>query len=386
MIFDPNKPYNDLPDLPRSADIETRAVLKACIEARAQLAKLDSEAAQLPNPSILIGSLTIFEARDSSAIENIVTTDDALFKQVQLDEVAADPATKEALRYRHALFQGFKSLRERPITTRTAVDTCRLIKGTEIDIRKIPGTTLTNRGTGEVIYTPPVGEEIIRQKLANWETFLHEQTDIDPLVCLALQHYQFEAIHPFPDGNGRTGRIINILYLIEQKLLKLPIIYLSREILNSRDTYYRLLIEVTRNGRWDLWIEYMLRIVTASALRSSLKVNEIRMLMLHTEQYIREMQKKLHSRELMDVLFAQPYCRIANLIDADIAKRQSASTYLKALTEIGILEEVKVGRDKLFVHKKLHEILTSDGRQIRTYPTKSVMLGDLLFPPLPPTL
>ena len=208
-MFDPTKPFNDLPDLPPSIELETKSVLKACITARAELAKLDAEAVQLPNPSILIATSMIFEARDSSAIENIVTTDDALFKQSELDEATADPATKEALRYRNALFQGYKSLSKLPISTRTAIEACGLIKGTEIGIRKVPGTTLRNSATGEVIYTPPVGEDDIRKKLANWEKFIHEPTDLDPLVRLAVQHYQFEAIHPFSDGNGRTGRIIN---------------------------------------------------------------------------------------------------------------------------------------------------------------------------------
>lgn len=383
MLFHPTKPYNDLPDLPPPVEVETKAVLKACIEARAALARLNAEAQLLPNPSILINSITLLEAKDSSEIENIVTTEDELFRQAQLGDARGDPATKEALRYRTALFEGFESLAERPICTATAVRICRTLKGADIDVRKTPGTTLKNDMTGEVIYTPPIGEDVLRSKLANWERFIHEATGLDPLVRLAIQHYQFEAIHPFSDGNGRTGRVLNILFLIEQKLLALPIIYLSREILKTRNDYYDGLLSVTRDQDWEGWISYVLELITWSAVHSSTRVWQLRALMLHTEVYLRQRAPKIFSRELSDVLFQQPYCRISDLVSAGIAKRQTASTYLKSLVALGILSEIQIGTEKFFVHTKLRQLLANEEHRIMEYSSNALAPPALLFPPTP---
>lgn len=382
MPFDPSKPYNDLPDLPPPGEVETKAVLKACIEARAALARLDAEARQLPNPDILIGSLALFEAKDSSEIENIVTTEDKLFQQSQLRETEADPATKEALRYRDALYSGYRKLSTLPVSTRLAIETCGIIKGYDAEIRKVPGTTLTNKATGEVIYTPPVGADLIAVKLANWERFIHEATDLDPLVRLAIQHYQFEAIHPFVDGNGRTGRILNILFLIEQGLLSLPILYLSREILETRGAYYQGLRAVTRHGAWESWVEYVIGVVRLSAARSRDKIAKFSRLRDHAAHFIQSETPKIYSRELLDVVFTQPYCRISDIEDAGIAKRQTAAEYLKALVRIGILEELKIGREKLFLNARLRELLTSNGQSITAYTTAPGAPPRLLYPPL----
>ncbi len=384
MPFDPAKPYNDLPDLPPPFEVETKAVLKACIEARAELGRLNTEARLLPNPSILINSISLLEAKDSSEIENIVTTADELFRQAQIEDAQGDPATKEALRYRTALFEGYQSLRERPICTATAVRICRTLKGTDIDIRKTPGTTLKNDRSGEIIYTPPIGEDLLRRKLANWERFIHETTEIDPLVRLAMQHYQFEAIHPFSDGNGRTGRVLNILFLIEQKLLDLPIIYLSREILKTRNSYYDGLLKVTQHQDWENWITYVLELIAWSAARSTNRVLEMRTLMLHTELHMRRFAPKIFSRELSDVLFEQPYCRIGDLVRTGIAKRQTASAYLKTLVGLGILREIKIGTEKLFVHTKMHQLLANQEHMITEYAGNASATPKLLFPP-PPT-
>lgn len=380
MPFDPTKPYNDLPDLPPPGEIETRAVLKACIEARAALARLDAEASRLPNPDILIGSLALLEAKDSSEIENIVTTEDKLFQQSQLRDADADPATKEALRYRDALYSGYRKLGEQPVSTRLAIETCSIIKGYQAEVRKVPGTILTNKATGEVIYTPPVGADLLNAKLANWERFIHEATDLDPLVRLAIQHYQFEAIHPFGDGNGRTGRVLNILFLIEQNLLSRPIIYLSREILESKQHYYSILDDVTRRGSWELWIKYLIRTINLSATRANLKVAQIMALRAKTAIHVLEHAHKVFSENLLDVIFMQTYCRISDLVDAGIAKRQTASEHLKALGRIGVLQEVKIGREKLFVNTKLLELLTTNGEAITEYSANSLMPPKLLFP------
>lgn len=381
MPFDPAKPYNDLPDLPPPGDVETKAVLKACIEARAALARLDAEALHLPNPDILIGSLALFEAKYSSEIENIVTTEDKLFQQSQLRETEADPATKEALRYRDALYSGYRRLSGLPVSKRLAIEMCSIIKGYDAEIRKVPGTTLTNKATGEVIYTPPVGADLIARKLANWEHFIHETTDLDPLVRLAIQHYQFEAIHPFVDGNGRTGRILNILFLIEQRLLRLPVLYLSREILETRSSYYKGLNAVTQRGEWESWILYVLEEIERSAVRSEETIHKVSLLRHHAAEYIAGELPKIYSRELVDVIFAQPYCRISDLEDAGIAKRQTAADYLKALVRIGVLDELKIGREKLFLNAKLKALLTTDGAGVTEYVRDTEQPPKLLFAP-----
>jgi len=212
-IWQPDKPFNNLPLLPPKADLETKAIFKHCIAARAALAELKQAAQLIPNQTILINTLPLLEAQASSEIENIVTTTDRLFQFREMDD-NADASTKEALRYSRALLEGFQSLRNRPLATRTAEEICTLIKDARMKVRRVPGTTLTQKQTGAIIYTPPVGEDLLRSLLANWERFLHEATDIDPLVRMAVAHYQFEAIHPFTDGNGRTGRLLTSLYLI----------------------------------------------------------------------------------------------------------------------------------------------------------------------------
>jgi Fic family protein len=292
-----------------------------------------------------------------------------LFRYAQFDEQNADPATKEALRYRTALRQGVESLAARPLGTSTAIEVCSTLKGVEMDIRKIPGTTLTGR-RGEVIYTPPVGEALLRDKLANWERFIHEHEDLDPLVRMAAAHYQFEAIHPFLDGNGRTGRVLNQLMLIEHKLLDSPVLYLSRYIIRNRAAYYRLLLEVTRAGAWEPWLLYMLVGVRETASWTTDKIHAIRDLIVHTAEYVRARAPKYYSRELVELIFTQPYCRIANLVESGIAQRQTASVYLKALTEIGVLGEIKVGREKLFIHPKFIGLLTSEEHSFDAYARK----------------
>ncbi|GAC1627578.1 MAG: Fic family protein [Nevskia sp.] len=367
LNFDPLRPYDDLPALPPAADIESKAILKACIRARAALGALKEATGLIPNPAVLINTIPLLEAQASSEIENIVTTADALFRFAQFDEESADGPTKEALRYRTALSQGFKALRERPLCTATAEKVCSTIKGRGMAIRRVPGTALGNRETGDIVYTPPVGEALIRTKLGNWERFLHERAELDPLVRMAVGHYQFEAIHPFADGNGRTGRILNLLFLISEGLLDVPVLYLSRYILKNRADYYRLLNAVTRDQAWEDWIVYMLDAVAETAGWTTDKIHAVRKLMQHTVDYARDAAPKIYSRELLDLIFVQPYCRIQNVIDAGIARRQTASVYLKALVDIGILEELKIGREKLFIHPKFANLLTRDGSRFAHY-------------------
>ena len=231
----------------------------------------------------------------------------------------------------------------------------------DIDIRNTPGTTLMNDATGERIYTPPEGEALIRYKLANWERFLHEATELDPLIRMAVGHYQFEAIHPFADGNGRTGRVLNLLYLVDQGLLDTPVLYLSRAIIANKADYYRLLLAVTRDENkekaWEDWLLYMLRAVAETARWTTDRIRAIRSLLQDMADKMRQEAPQTYSRELAELIFEQPYCRIGNLVDAGLAHRQTASTHLKKLCEIGILREEKAGREKLFINPHLLAVL-----------------------------
>lgn len=366
MAWLPDTAYNDLPPLPPDVNLESVAILKACIPARAALAELKQAGQLLPNQGLLINLLPLLEAKDSSEIENIVTTTDKLF-QYASEDTLADPMTKEALRYRTALNTGYMQLAEKPLCTNTAIEICSTIKGQDLDVRKVPGTKLANQQTNEVIYTPPEGEQVLRGLLSNWERFLHQEDEIDPLIKMAVSHYQFEAIHPFTDGNGRTGRVLNILYLISTELLTLPILYLSRYIVQNKQEYYRLLTAVTRDGVWEEWIIYMLKGVEDTANWTTQKIGSVRTLIEHTSDFIRASLPKIYSHELVQVIFEQPYCRIGNLVERDIAKRQTASTYLKQLCEIGVLHEIQSGKEKLFVHPKLIKLMTEDNHQFVNY-------------------
>ncbi|MHB8838171.1 MAG: protein adenylyltransferase Fic [Gemmatimonadaceae bacterium] len=357
--FNPTKAHNRVALLPPKADLESRAVLKACIEARAAVAELKQAGRLLPNQDVLINTIPLLEAQASSEIENIVTTTDQLFRYAQPGrEALADPATKEALRYRSALRRGVELLEKRPLMTSTAVEVCRTLLGVNLDIRRVPGTALVNQGTGKVVYTPPEGESHLRSLLANWEKFLHDEEGVDPLIRMAVAHYQFEAIHPFTDGNGRTGRILNLLFLVEQDLLELPVLYLSRAIIGKKTDYYRLLLAVTTRDAWDDWILFMLRAVEETAKWTTERIYAIRRLMQETAEFVKSETYGAYSRELVELIFVQPYCRIRNVVEAGIAERQTAAVYLKQLVGAGVLHEVKVGREKLFINPRLMRLLT----------------------------
>jgi cell filamentation protein, protein adenylyltransferase len=362
------RPYNALRLLPPVADLETKPILKALVGARAALAELKQAGELIPNQAILINTLPVLEARASSAIENIVTTADRLFRFAHDDHSErADPATKEALRYQSALMQGLRVLAKKPVTTTMAVEICRTLRGIAVDIRKTPGTALTDQATGKVVYTPPEGEDRLRDLLGNWERFLHEASELDPLIRMAVGHYQFEAIHPFTDGNGRTGRILNLLFLVEQELLDQPVLYLSRAIIRRRTDYYRLLNAVTTGDAWEPWVLFMLDAVHNTASWTTAKIRAIRELLRRASTHVREQAPSLYSRELVELMFEQPYSRIGNLVDAGIAKRQTASVYLKTLCDMGVLREVKAGREKLFLHPNLMTLLTADDHRVPQY-------------------
>lgn len=359
--FNPAKPHNELPPLPPPNDVESRRVLKACIGARAALAELKQAGELLPNQAVLINTIPLLEARASSEIENIVTTADRLFRFAQEARPdQADAATREALRYRTALAQGVELVKRRPLVTNTAVEVCRTLLGVGLGIRRVPGTALINQGTGRVVYTPPEGETRLRSLLANWERYLHKEEAVDPLVRMAVAHYQFEAIHPFTDGNGRTGRILNILFLMEQELLNLPVLYLSRAIIRRKADYYRLLLEVTTKGRWEEWVLFILAAVDETARWTTGRIRAIRDLMQATADYVRKAAEEVYGRELIELIFVQPYCRIRNVVETGIAQRQTAAVYLKELCRIGVLEEAKAGREKFFINLRLMRLLTQE--------------------------
>jgi Fic family protein len=358
MAFIPNRPYNQLPPLPPRGDLETRRVLKATIDARAALARLHSSGQLIPSQDILIGSIPLLEAQASSEIENIVTTADRLFRFANEAATQADPATKEALRYRAALYEGFQLLSKRPVSTNMAVEICSRIKGVATNIRSTPGTALLNESSCGIVYTPPQGSERLRTMLANWERYIHEEKGVDPLVRMAVMHYQFEAIHPFTDGNGRTGRILNLLFLIEQRLLDLPVLYLSRYIIAHKREYYALLLKVTADQAWEEWILFMLTAINETSQWTNSRIQAIRKLLDETADKVRSQAPKIYTRELVELIFTQPYTRISDLVTKGIAQRQTASTHLKKLADIGLLEERPAGREKLFINTALVRLLS----------------------------
>ncbi|MFT4114446.1 Fic family protein [Silvibacterium sp.] len=353
-----DQPYNALPLLPPKQDLETKAILKQTIASARALADLRGIAAKVPNPRILINGIVLQEARLSSEIENIVTTSDELYRAAANGDGVTDAHTKEVLRYREALWYGFEQLAKRPLSANLAIEIVGIIRQVQMDVRKVPGTSLKN-SRGEVIYTPPEGEGLIRDKLGNLETFIHHDDDeIDPLVKLAVMHYQFEAIHPFSDGNGRTGRILNVLYLVEKKLLDMPVLYLSHYILRNKADYYHGLRSVTEDSRWEEWVLFMLKAVEQTAKETCGLVNQILKLMTETTERVKAEQPGIYTKDLIEVIYSNPYCRIRFLEDAGLAKRQTASGYLQKLASMGILEPVKVGREMYYINHGLLQVLS----------------------------
>ncbi|MBC8103846.1 MAG: Fic family protein [Cytophagales bacterium] len=360
MSFARTRPYNDLPMLPPSGvELETRAVLKQAIAANRALAQLKGSGDLLPNHSVLVRVIGLQEAKLSSEIENIVTTNDELYRAFS-EEIsrASDPHTKEVLSYNDALWYGYNRLTEgRPLATRLFAEIAQIIKQSHLDIRTTTGTQIQNSATGEAIYTPPEGESVVRNKLSNLEDFLHAKDDLDPLVKMAILHYQFEAIHPFTDGNGRTGRILNILYLIHAGLLDIPVLYLSRYIIAHKSDYYAGLRQVTENSAWEEWILFLLRAVESTATETYERIQAIRVLMQETTETVRASLPRIYSKDLIEVLFAQPYCKIKFLEDAGLGHRQTASKYLHELAGIGVLKPLSAGRERYFLNTAFLDLL-----------------------------
>ncbi len=357
--FDKNTPYNQLPHLPPKRELETKQVLKKTISANKELANMAGFCKQLPNEAIFYHSaFLIKEAKDSSEIENIVTTNDELYQALASGKITTDPNIREVLHYIDALWEGLKEMKNtKVLTVRTFVKIVNTIKENNQGIRIHPGTKIQNDKTKEIIYTPPEGKDVIENKLRNLEEYINKDDDVDPLIKLAVLHYQFEAIHPFSDGNGRTGRIINILYLVFRNLLEHPMLFLSKYIINNKNDYYTKLRNVTEHDRWEDWILYILQGVEETSIYTKKKVSEILDLMRATKERIRKEAPGIYSKDLLEVLFRQPYIKVRFLEEAGIVKRLTAGKYLNKLTTMGILKKVKVGKENLYVNLEFYKIL-----------------------------
>ncbi|MGJ9411857.1 Fic family protein [Aeromicrobium sp. CF4.19] len=350
-------PFNDLAPPPGPGELETRAVLKSAVSAHRALAQLDQAARSIPNPSVLINTIPLLEAQASSEIENIVTTSDDLFRHLSDDEAPDDPATRETLRYRTALRTGFEATVTRGLTVNTASAICSTIKGKPMDVRALPGTRIGNRATGEVTYSPPEGRQVIAEKLSEWERYIHADDDLDPIVRMAAAHYHFEAIHPYADGNGRTGRILNILMLVSAGMLHQPTLYLSRYIIETKSEYYRLLLDVTQRGTWEEWILYVLDGVRQTSLSTLSKISAVRELQDRFAARARTVSRGGSDAELLSLLFEQPYCRIGIVMERCGVSRPTATSWLSALAGAGLLDDIKLGRDRLFVNRDFLDVL-----------------------------
>lgn len=358
MTFDRDRPYNELPPLPPKAELETKRVLKAAIGARTALAELKGAGGLIPNQRVLIDAIALQEAKLSSEIENVVTTNDELYRAFADEGRTADPQTKEVLGYHAALWSGYQGIRsgKRQLTTRLFEELVGIIRGIDIGVRRVPGTKLGTPG-GKIIYTPPEGESRLRDLLGNLEKFIYAQDDLDPLVKLAVMHYQFEAIHPFTDGNGRTGRILNILFLVERELLDIPVLYLSRYIIEKKAEYYAGLLGVTEGHNWEAWVLYVLDAVENTARLTCDKIARIRKLMDEWTARVKTERRKIYSKDLIEIVFRHPYCKIRFLEQEKLTTRQTASKYLQALVELKLLRPVKMGREVYFINDPLLRLL-----------------------------
>ena len=363
--YNPEIPYNDLPLLPPTAEIENTKILKKTIAASRALSELKGAITNLPNPTLFIDTINLQEAQASSAIENIITTQDELFKASIAEKKNDNPATKEVMHYKDALWFGIKQIENRPIlTTNLFIAVMQIIKKNQSSIRNAPGTQLKNPATNAVVYTPPEGENVIREKLKNLEDFIHAEDSIDPLIKMAVIHYQFEAIHPFFDGNGRTGRIILLLYLKMTGLLDLPALYLSNYIIQHKDKYYTNLRKVTEEGNWEDWIMYMLDMVEQTAVKGRRQIAEIEKLMNEMGTDIQQKLPKIYSKELLEELFRLPYTKRNQLENAGLGNLKTVGNYLKELENKGFLKSEQVGKEKLYLNFKLLEVLSTKERGI----------------------
>jgi Fic family protein len=362
--------------LPPNVDLETRMVLKKAASANRFLAELKGMAETIPNESILINTLALQEAKDSSAIENIITTHDEMYKAQLFEEMFVSASAKEVSRYADALIQGFKLVRKNKLLTENFIlEIQKILEKNDAGYRRLPGTSLVNEKTGIIIYTPPQDYDTIVSLMSNLVTYMNDpdMQDIDPLVKMAVVHLQFESIHPFYDGNGRTGRIINILYLVLSGLLNIPILYLSRYIIQTKGDYYRLLQHVRETGKWEEWIIYILTGIEQTSKETIGLIIDIRNLMQEYKRGIRSKMPKVYSQDLLNNLFRHPYTKIEFVMHDLQVSWLTARKYLDLLVSNGFLDKHKIGRSNFYVNTRLFILFIGEPIQIQeTEPIKTI--------------
>lgn len=363
MTYNKNIPFNDLPDLPPLNFVESPEILRQLAKASRYLGELNGLCASLPEPNLLINTIVLQESKESSAIENIVTTQDELYKANSETDNASD-AAKEVLSYKEAMYVGLERMNTQKnlLLSNTMIEIVQTIKKNQSGIRNTPGTALKNAINGEVVYTPPCCEDVLREKLSALERFINdnEASNLDPLIKLAFIHYQFESIHPFSDGNGRTGRIINTLYLVQQGLLTQPVLFLSAYVLKYKSDYYQLLRGVTEKENWNDWVMYMLTAIIETAQMTTRKIRNMLLLKNEYELRMKEVLGSSFSFDLLQLMFMMPYLKIELLEKKELAHRQTASSWLKKLTDAAILKPQKIGRTTYYINYKLMEILAAN--------------------------
>ena len=352
-----------IPTLPLSSDVITDKIWKKVVSANKKIAELKGVAQTIPNQGILINTLALQESKDSSEVENIVTTHDELFKfDKETKSLESSPATKEVYRYNDALYHGFNALgKRRIISNNLLIKISQIITERDSGFRNMPGTNIKNKDTGEIIYTPPQDFASINKYMKNLEDFINDEkmSDFDPLIKMAIIHHQFESIHPFFDGNGRTGRILNILYLISEDILDIPILYLSRYITKHKTRYYHLLQKVRNQGVWEEWILFILDGLENTAERTAKTIEQIKKQMAEYKEALKEKAPRIYSHELINTLFSHPYTKIEYISDAVGVNRQTASRHLQHLAKLELLTPQKFGRTTYYINTKLLDLFTS---------------------------
>jgi|WetSurMetagenome_2_1015567.scaffolds.fasta_scaffold00004_10 Fic family protein len=362
--------------LPPKVDLETKAILKKAASANRFLAELKGMAETIPNETILINTLALQEAKDSSAIENIITTHDEMYKAQLFEEMFVSASAKEVSRYADALIRGFGLVRKNKLLNENFIlEIQKNLEQNDAGYRRLPGTSLINEKTGETVYMPPQDYDTIVNLMSNLIKYMNDDKmhDIDPLVKMAVIHLQFESIHPFYDGNGRTGRIINILYLVLNGLLNIPILYLSRYIIQSKGDYYRLLQNVRITGKWEEWILYILDGIEQTSKETIELIVNIRKLMQEYKQGIRTKMKKVYSQDLLNNLFRHPYTKIEFVMKDLQVSRLTARRYLELLVSHGFLTKEKIGRSNFYINAPLFSLFIGEPIKVQeTEPIKTI--------------
>lgn len=368
VTFNRTKPFNQLPPLPpEDKKIFTKDVLLSLANAHRSLGKLEGISKKLPNPLMLVNTISLQEAKSSSEVENIFTTDDELYKAISTTDTFISPAAKEVLRYRESIWTGVQSIKQhKRIDLNTLIQIYQNIKQIQTGVRPEHTNIRIIKGgksitSGEVVYTPPRGDQILHELLNNCLAYINndKQFDIDPLLKMAISHYQFEAIHPFPDGNGRTGRILNLMILMNKGLLTHPVLYLSKFIINNKDSYYHYLNGVSARGDWERWLIYMLAAVNETADYTVMKIEEIMQQFEETRKHVDKHFPKL-GYAVLESIFTQPYIKAIHIVSEKIKSRNTARKYLDQLCAIRVLELRHIGNENVYINNDLVRILGSE--------------------------